>query len=78
MKKNLLFLVSVIKGDGHSGLGDSSLTVLVHQLLQVGRPDVGEVGDSQQEADGIQYVTFTRPTIIRLDGNLKQKWYITH
>ena len=66
-QKNLLFLVSVIEGDGHSRLGDSSLPVLVHQLLQVGRPYVGEVGDAQKEANAIQYVTLTRSLIMWWD-----------
>ena len=55
-----LLLVSVVEGDGDRGLGDPRLTVLVDQLLQVGGSHVAEVGDAQQEADGVQDVTFTR------------------
>lgn len=51
-----LFLVPIVKGDGDGGLGDSSLTALVDELLKVGGPHVTQVGDAQEEADGIQDV----------------------
>ena len=56
-----LLLVSVVKCDGDSGLGDSSLTVLVDKLLEVGRSDMAQVGDTEEETDGVQDITFSRP-----------------
>ena len=56
-----LFLVSVIKCDGHSGLGDTSLTILVDQLLQVGSSHMTQIGDSKQKTNSIENVTLTRP-----------------
>ena len=35
-----LLLVAVVEGDGHGGLGDACLAVLVHQLLHVGGADL--------------------------------------
>ena len=57
-----LFLVSVVKCDGDSCLGHTSLTILVHQLLEVGCSHMAQIGDSKQKADSIKNVTFTRPT----------------
>ena len=56
-----LLLVSVVEGDGDCGLGDASLAVLVDQFLQVGCSDVAQVGDTEEEADGIQNVAFSWP-----------------
>ena len=54
-----LLLVSVVEGDGDCRLGDASLAVLVDQFLQVGCSDVAQVGDTEEEADGIQNVAFS-------------------
>ena len=54
-----LLLVSVVEGDGDCGLGDASLAVLVDQFLQVGCSYVAQVGDTEEEADGIQNVAFS-------------------
>ena len=48
-----LLLVSVVEGDGDCGLGDASLAVLVDQFLQVGCSDVAQVGDTEEETDGV-------------------------
>ena len=56
-----LLLVAVVEGDGDGGLRDARLTILVDQLLQVGRPDVAQVGDTEEETDGVQDITFSRP-----------------
>ena len=61
---NLLFLISVIEGDGDGGLGNSRLAILVDELLQVGGPHMAEVGDAQEEADRVQDIALTRPTMI--------------
>ena len=52
-----LLLVPVVESDGDSGLGDASLAVLVDQFLEIGRPDVTQVSDAEEEADGVQNVT---------------------
>ena len=57
--KRRLFLVSVVKCDGDGGFGDSSLTVLVDQLLEVGSSDVAQVSNAKKETDGIQNVTLS-------------------
>ena len=58
---SLLFLVSVVERDGDCGLGHSCLSILVDELLEVGGPNVAEVGDTQQEADGVKDVALPRP-----------------
>ena len=54
-----LLLVPVVEGDGDSGFSDARLAILVNQLLEVGRPDVTQVGDAKKEADGIQDVALS-------------------
>ena len=61
--QNVLFLVSVVECDGDGGLGDASLAVLVDELLQVGGSHMAQVGDAQQETDGVQDVAFTGPEV---------------
>ena len=61
--QNVLFLVSVVECDGDGGLGHARLSILVYELLQVGRPHVAQVGDAQQETDGVQDVAFTGPGV---------------
>lgn len=42
-----LALVGVVKSDGHCGLGNSSLSILVHQVLQVGGSHLSSQRDAQ-------------------------------
>ena len=56
-----LLLVAVVEGDRDGGLCDARLTILVDQLLQIGRPDVAQVGDTEEETDSVQDITFSRP-----------------
>lgn len=48
--------VGVIKDDGDSGLGDTRLPLLVDELLEVGSADLLQIGDAQDEANGVEYV----------------------
>ena len=54
--------------DGHC---DHNLFSLVDQLLKAGHPHMGQVGDPQQEADGVQDVAFPRPVDIGRDNPFK-------
>ena len=54
-----LLLVAVVEGDGDGGLRDARLTILVDQLLQIGRPDVAQVGNTEEETDSVQDITFS-------------------
>ena len=56
-----LLLVSVVKGDWHSGLGNSCLTIFVDQFLKISCSHMTQIGDSKEKANGIKDVTFTRP-----------------
>lgn len=40
--KRTLALVCVVKCYGHRGFGDAGLTVLVHQILEIGRSHLGD------------------------------------
>lgn len=53
--------VRIIKHDGHRGLGDPSLALLVHELLEVRGPNLLQVRDAQDEAYGVEDVRLTRP-----------------
>ena len=48
--------VGVVEDDGDGGLGDAGLALLVYEFLEVGSPDLLQVGDSEDEADGVQDV----------------------
>ena len=52
--------VGVVEDDGDGGLGDARLALLVDELLEVGGPDLLQVGDAQDEADGVEYVGLPR------------------
>ncbi len=54
-------LVRVVEHDRDRGPGDARLPVLVHELLEVVRPHVAQVGDAEQEADRVQDVGLARP-----------------
>ena len=68
-----LLLVAVVEGDRDGGLCDARLTILVDQLLQIGRPDVAQVGDTEEETDGVQDITFSRPKTSRSDNSNIQR-----
>lgn len=46
--------------NGHDGLVDACLALLVDQLVEVAGADLREVGNSQDEADGIEDVGLGR------------------
>lgn len=48
--------VGVVEDDGDGGLGDAGLALLVYEFLEVGSPDLLQVGDAEDEADGIEDV----------------------
>lgn len=50
--------VGVVEDDGDSGFGDSGLTLLVDEFLEVGSPNLLQIGDAKNEADGIENVRF--------------------
>ena len=50
--------VAVVEDDGDGGLGDARLALFVDELGQVPRADLGQVRDSQNEADGVEDVGF--------------------
>lgn len=52
-------LVLVVKDDGDGGLVDTGLTLLVDQFGEVAGADLGEILDSENEADGIEDVGFS-------------------
>ena len=51
-----LLRVIVGEDDGNGGLGDARLPLFVNELLQVAGPHLAQVGDPQNEADGVQNV----------------------
>ena len=59
--------VLIVEHDGDAGLVDARLALLVHELGEVAGADLGQVGDSQDEADGVEDVGFSRPVEAR-DG----------
>lgn len=50
--------IGIIEHDGDSGLGNSCLALLVHELLKVGSPNLLQVGDAEHEANRIENVRF--------------------
>lgn len=48
--------IGVIEDDGDGGLGDTGLSLLVDKFLEIGGPDLLQIGDAQHEADGIENV----------------------
>lgn len=48
--------VRVIEDDGDGGLGNTGLSLLVDKFLEIGSPDLLQVSDAQNEADGIENV----------------------
>ena len=53
--------IRVVENNCHDSLVHSRLTLLVNQLVEVPGPDLTEVGDSQNEADGVENVTLPTP-----------------
>ena len=60
-------LVLIIKHNGDAGLVNPRLALLVDELGEIPRANLGQVGDAQDEADGVEDVGFTRPIEAR-DG----------
>ena len=54
-----LLFVPVVECYGDGGFGDAGLAILVDKLLEVGGPDMTQVGDAEEEADGVQDVTLS-------------------
>ena len=54
-----LCFVSIVKFDGDCGLSDSRVALLVDKLLQLFSTHVSQLGNSQNEANGIQNVRFS-------------------
>jgi len=50
--------VGVVEEDGDGGFGDSGLALLVDEFLEVGSPNLLQIGDAENEADGIENVGF--------------------
>lgn len=48
--------VGIIKDDGDGGLGNTRLSLLVDELLKIGSPNLLQIGDAQDEADGVEDV----------------------
>ena len=51
--------IRVVENNCHDSLVHSRLTLLVNQLVEVSGSDLTEVGDSQNEADGVENVTLS-------------------
>lgn len=51
--------VGVVEDDGDGGFGDSGLALLVDEFLEVGSPNLLQIGDAKNEADGIENVRFS-------------------
>lgn len=52
-------LVFVVEHNGDAGLCHAGLAALVDEILEVLRADGGEVGDAEDEADGVEDVGFS-------------------
>lgn len=59
--------VLIVEYDGNTGLVDTRLSLFVDQLGQIPGTNLGEVGNSEDEADGVENVGFAR-TIETGDG----------
>ena len=60
-------LVPIVEYNGNTGLVDTRLSLFVDQLGQVPGTNLGEIGNSEDEADGVENVGFAR-TIEAGDG----------
>ncbi len=59
--------IVVGEDNGDSGLGDTRLALLVHQLLEIGDAHLLQVGDAHDEANAVQDVGLAR-AIVTCDG----------
>lgn len=57
--------LGIVKGNGDGGLGNPSLALLVDELLEISSSNLLEIGDTQNETDGIEDVRFPRPVQTR-------------
>ncbi|PON56293.1 hypothetical protein PanWU01x14_183050, partial [Parasponia andersonii] len=48
--------IGIIENNGDGGLGNTRLSLLVNKLLEIGSPDLLQIGDAQHEADGVEDV----------------------
>lgn len=48
--------IRIIKHDGDGGLCNTRLSLLVNELLQIGSTDLLQIGDAQDEANGVEDV----------------------
>ncbi|KAK7262372.1 hypothetical protein RJT34_29941 [Clitoria ternatea] len=52
--------IGVIEDDGDYGFGDSCLALFVDKFLKIGSPNLLQVGDFEDEANGIKNVGFSK------------------
>lgn len=52
--------VAVVEHNSHTGFGDTGLATLVDEVLEVLRSNGAHVGNSENKANGVQNVGFTR------------------
>lgn len=57
--------VGIVEDDGDGGLCNAGLALLVDELLEIGSPDLLQIGDAQDEAYGVEDVGFARPVQTR-------------
>ena len=53
--------VGVIEDDGHSGLSNSRLALLVHELLKIRSPNLLQIRDPEHEANRVEDVGLAGP-----------------
>lgn len=49
--------IGIIKDNGDSSFGNTSLSLLIHELLKIRSPNLLQIGDAKNKANGIEYVT---------------------
>lgn len=57
--------VGIVEDDRDGGLCNAGLALLVDELLEIGSPDLLQICDAQDEADGVEDVGFARPVETR-------------
>lgn len=48
--------IRIIENNGNGGLGNTRLALFVDKFLEIGSPDLLQIGDAQYEADGVENV----------------------
>ena len=51
-----LIFIFIVEFDGDRAFGYSCLPLLIYQLLKAGHPNLRQVGDAQNKADGVQNI----------------------